>query len=417
MNHRIAVQHPTSLGRHNGGESIQTAIPSSMHSNSSFRRQPKIKWIIWLLKAHYRIQNGVLWLCQRLFFRPVKKNKYPIRRILIFRTGSLGDSICALPAMYAIRRNFPDAQIDVLTNAGAENLVSLGALIDSSLVNEILNYYNIPKIALFKLLKLKKYDVFIQLPQYDAGLFRQIRDIFIARALGIRHAFGWQVASTRFLACYQAKYIRFKNERDRLLEILERNGLQTFGCVFPLGITPEVKQKVEQMMRENRLHDKSKNVGMVVGAKRSQNRWPLAYFQELADILLASHDCVLLFGGPEDADLAGQIQGQGVWNFCGKLTPLETAEMMKYCRLVISNDTGPMHLAYAVGTPVIALFSSRDYPGKWYPPADGKNIVLRNDRLFCKNCFHDEVQGNMCLKRIGVRRVMESIKSMLKLDK
>jgi len=148
---------------------------------------------------------------------------------------------------------------------------------------------------------------------------------------------------------------------------------------------------------------------MVVGAKRAQNRWPIAYFKALAHIFLEKNYRVLLLGGPEDAALAQQIQGTDVWHLCGKLTPLETAEVMKYCQLVISNDTGPMHLSYAVGTPVVALFSSRDYPGKWYPPDDGKNVVIRNDALFCNKCVHDEVQENACMKGISIWQVINNI--------
>jgi ADP-heptose:LPS heptosyltransferase len=84
---------------------------------------------------------------------------------------------------------------------------------------------------------------------------------------------------------------------------------------------------------------------------------------------------------------------------------------MKYCKLVISNDTGPMHLAYAVGTPLIAIFSSRDYAGKWFPPENGKNIVFRNIDVYCAKCFSEEVNGNKCLREIKPGRIIEKIKS------
>lgn len=96
-----------------------------------------------LLKFHYWFLNAVLNLFSSLLF--FNKDIKGVRKILIFRTGSLGDSVCALPAIYSIRKNFPDAQIDILTNAGAENLVSLGAIIDRTIVNEIINYYGLKK--------------------------------------------------------------------------------------------------------------------------------------------------------------------------------------------------------------------------------------------------------------------------------
>ncbi|HMN25568.1 MAG TPA: hypothetical protein PKE38_13775, partial [Ignavibacteriaceae bacterium] len=166
------------------------------------------------------------------FFKRIlfgNKKDINAKKILIFRTGYLGDSVCALPAIYSIRKNFPDAEIDILTNAGANNLVSLESLIDKKIVNEIIDYREIDRKNIFLLLKKNRYDLFIQLPQYDAGLIRQIRDIFIAKGLGVKFVFGWQIGSTQFLAKYQAKFIKFENERDRLLGILEKNGLKSFG--------------------------------------------------------------------------------------------------------------------------------------------------------------------------------------------
>lgn len=368
------------------------------------------------IHLHYTMLNGVLNIFKWLLFG--NKNKIEAKKILIFRTGSLGDSVCALPAINTIRNNFPDAQIDILTNAGAENLVSLGALIDRSFVNEIINYYGMPKAELFKKLKANKYDLFIQLPQYSAAWFRQIRDIFISKSLGVKYAFGWQIGSTRFLAKHQAKFIKFENERDRLLGILKKNGLKSYGLVYPLGFNSEIKGKIRdvtlsgactelaEVAKGETEPNTNNNIGLVVGAKRPQNRWPIEYFKDVADYLLNQNKNLLLFGGPEDYELAQQIKGNKVFNFCGKLTPLETAEMMKYCKLVISNDTGPMHLAYAVDTPLIAIFSSRDYAGKWYPPENEKNIIFRNNDIYCANCFSEEVNGNKCLRSILPKQII-----------
>lgn len=361
-----------------------------------------------IILFHYRIQNFIISVVKFILFG-TRKN-ISANRILIFRTGSLGDSVCALPAIYSIRQNFPDARIDILTNTGAENLVSLGALIDRSIVNEIINYFGLEKKDLFKKLKGKKYDLFIQLPQYDAGLIRQVRDIFIAKALGVKYAFGWQVASTWFVAKHQAKLIKFENERNRLLGILERNGLKSYGLVYPLGFTEDIKNKIRNVTLSLSKGDvklnTDKNIGIVVGAKRTQNRWPIEYFKEVAKHLLENNKNILLFGGPEDFELAEQIKGENVFNFCGKLSPLETAEMMKYCKLVISNDTGPMHLAYAIGTSLIAIFSSRDYPGKWFPPQSENNIVFRNDDIYCATCFNKNCH-NECLRNIKPKKIFE----------
>lgn len=384
-------------------------------TDKDFRIKEKI--IKQLIIFHYWFLNLILKIFSFILFSK-KKFNLP-KKILIFRTGSLGDSVCALPAIYSIRKNFPDSQIHILTNAGAENLVSLGALIDKTLVNEIINYFGLPKKELFKKLKEKKYDLFIQLPQFDAGFLRQLRDIFIAKSLGVKYAFGWQVASTWFLAKWQAKFIKFENERDRLLNILVKNGLKSYGLVFPLGITEEIKSGVRERIKDKGIKDTSmparqedKNVGLVVGAKRPQNRWPIEYFKEVADYLLQRGYRILLFGGPDDVERAEQIKGENVFNFCGKLTPLETAEMMKYCTLVITNDTGPMHLAYAIGTPLIAIFSSRDYEGKWYPP--NEKYVFRVPNILCTECVDECIFSNECLYSIKPSGIKYTLDSFIK---
>ena len=367
----------------------------------------KEKIIKKLILFHYDIQNFLLKILKKLLFN--NKKVSDSKKILIFRTGSIGDSVCALPAIYSIRKNFPDAEIDILTNSGGENLISLKYIIDTSLVENIFDYWNLKKKDIWKLLKPKKYDLFIQLPQNGAPLFRQIRDIFIAKALGVKYAFGWQVASSGFFPKHQAYLIKFNNERDRLLKIIENNGLKSYGLIYPLGIQIVHQLKIEKLLKENNITDKGKNIALIVGAKRPQNRWPIEYFKQVAEYLLNGGFNIVLVGGNDEYSLAEKIvTNKNVFNLCGKLKPLETAELLKNCKLTISNDTGPMHLSYAVGTPVRAIFSSRDYPNKWFPPEDGNNIVFRNNNIYCQACFSVECNDNKCMKEISPFYIMKT---------
>lgn len=364
-----------------------------------------------LILSLYRIQNFILKSFQSLLFKKIDLLK--INKILIFRTGSIGDSVCALPAISSIRKNFPEARIDILTNSGADNFVSLSQLINKSMINVIIDYLHLDKKTLLNKLKGTSYDLFIQLPQYDASLIRQTRDIFIAKAIRAKYAFGWQVSSTQFMSKYQADIIKFDNERDRLLKILENNNLKSYGVVFPLGIQEEHKCNIEKMLKENLITNKDKNIALMVGAKRPQNRWPIEYFKELARYFLSKGFKIILVGGNNEYTLAEKIvTDKNVYNFCGKLKPLETAQLLKNCKMAISNDTGSMHLSYAVGTPVIAIFSSRDYPDKWFPPNDGKNAVLRNYNVFCNNCFNKECYDNKCIKGITPKAVIDKLCSL-----
>lgn len=363
------------------------------------------KFVMKCIQFDYRWKNLTLCGLERCLFS--KSFPREVRRILIFRTGSMGDSICALPAIYAIRKRFPEAQLHILTNAGSTNLVSLGSLIDKSLVSEIIDYHGMNKVKLFQLLNAQKYDVFIQLPQYDATWGKLIRDMLIARLLGIRKAFGWMVSSTRFLPRWQEKYMTFHPEETRLLNLLQQYGIQSSGYVYPLGINDSIKNKIATVIKSQNLQEQERNIGLVVGAKRKQNQWPISYFEEITNELLKKGFKILLFGGKEDEKKATRLKGENIQNYVGKLTPLETAEMMKYCQLIVSPDTGPMHLAYAVGIPVIAIFSGRDYKGKWYPPAYAQHHVFRG-YTHCWKCF-ESPQNCDCLHQVLPKMVLQEI--------
>ncbi len=365
-----------------------------------------------IIENSYRILNQFLRFSQWLLF--TRLNDQKPSRILIFRTGSIGDNVCALPAIDVIRKNFPDAELHVLTNAGASNLVSIENLIDNSVIDKVINYLNFSKKDLFRLLKQNKYDLFIELPQYDVSIVTLLRNMVVVKLLGVRHAFGWKLCQLFFLKKYQEKNTNFQNERDRLLEILKENKLNISSVRFPLGITKTNKQKVEDLFYTYQIKDPTKTIGIVTGAKRHRNQWPIEHFKEVVDHFIEQGYTAILFGGPEDVPKANEFRKhKQIINFCGALFPLETAEAMKRCSLVITNDTGPMHLAYAVGTPVVSLFSSRDFPGKWYPPADGINVAFRSKDISCSLCFKQTCANNICMRQISPLSVKYEAEKLL----
>ena len=356
------------------------------------------KLILKSIDWNYRARNKFILLIQAFLFN--NKGIKKAQNILIFSIGSIGDSVCRLPAIASIRKNYPNAKVDILTNQGNEELVSIDSLIDNSIINNIINYLGITGKELRRIIKRNKYDLFIELPVSLATVYRNIRNMLFVKSFGIKSAFGWEIASVKYFLKYQEKYLMFVNERERHLNNIEMNGLVNYGLAFPLAITEQRVQKINDILKRNNLTDKKKNIAFVVGAKRPQNRWPVEYFNEVAQYLMSKDFNILLVGGKEDFELGELIRGDRVYNFAGKLDPVETALLLKNCELTISNDTGPMHLSYAVGTPVIVLFSSRDFPGRWYPPQSENNKVFRNYDVPCTMCFSETCSDNICMKGI-----------------
>ncbi len=362
-----------------------------------------------VVRVDYWLRNSILKLFSNLLFN--NSNLTDINKVIIFRTGSMGDSICALPAINVVRKNYPNSQIDILTNAGASNLVSIKHLINKNLINNIIDYLDIPKSRLTQLIRKNKYDLFIELPQDQQSLTRQLRNIIWVKMLGIKKAFGWEVAATRVFPIIQAKYIKFENERDRLVNILRRNNFKNFEYEYPLNIDQNTREKIKEILIQQNLIDISKNISFVVGAKRPQNRWPIEYFKEVIKYVIERKYNAILIGDNADRELTKEMIGNRIFNFCGEFEPLETAELMKNCKIVVSNDTGPMHLSYSVGTPVIALFSKRDYANKWFPPL--ANFVQRPEGDLCVQCLNECKFDNFCLKQISPSAVIELLKKSL----
>ena len=126
-----------------------------------------------------------------------------------------------------------------------------------------------------------------------------------------------------------------------------------------------------------------------------------------------------MVGGPADRNIAGQVSGYvnlPIINLCGQFNLKELAGVIQHCRLFITNDNGPMHIAGAVGTLVIAIFGRNQAglnPVRWGPTGE-KDVVLHKD-VGCEVCLaHNCQKGFECLKAVTVENVLEEVVKNLK---
>lgn len=365
-----------------------------------------------LVDFDYRFKNGLLRLLTRRLFRPPDPAR--VRRVLVLRVGALGDGVCALPALAAIRANFTTARIDLLTRTGGENRVSLGDLVSPNVVDEVIPFQKTAALRLAKQLRLGRYDLFIELSQSHARFGNQLLHLLWARWVGFPAAFGWEVTATRWFRRFQEQSRPFPDERTRLLAMLAARGLRVPRTQrFPLAIRTADEIAVAERLARYGLGDATRNIALVIGASRPQNRWPIRNFDRVSCWLLEQGFRVLIVGGPEDVPLAAQLTAHPHLHDCtGRLTPVQSAVLLRNCRCCVTNDTGTLHLAYTVGTPVVALFSARDYPGLWFPPV-GNHHVLRTENVPCGVCLSARCRDNVCLRAIHPERVITVLKTVL----
>lgn len=359
-----------------------------------------------LLFTHWTIQlkNFFLFFFRKALFRKINSP----RQILVFRTGSIGDSICAIPSIISIGKTFPGASIDILTNAGRKNLVGLHYLLAPEYYRAIIDYNGLSKRQLFNLLIKKKYDLVVQLPQVDASFVSLLRDMIVFRAIA-PSGIGWFVSQSKWFRQLQSKHLIFPNENQRLLSYLNKKKFATEGIQIKLNIQQQDVELINALFVKENITPIDKKLCIVIGAKRPQNRWPIEYFKTVAEYFVSKYK-IILIGAEEDNLLAQPLMRiSDVVNFCGKLTPMQSAVVLSLCDLTLSNDTGPMHMSYAVNTPTIALFSCRDLPGKWYPPLTKNNIVFRTEAVECEACFSETCNNNICMKAILPEKIIQII--------
>jgi ADP-heptose:LPS heptosyltransferase len=358
-----------------------------------------------ILNFLYKSINGAIVFIQSLIFKDIKKND--VKKILIYRVGTLGDNITAMPSIYNIIENYSNSQIDLLYSSGGNDALSIDKLIEKSYFSEIINYNDHSKKDLIKLLKSKKYSLIIELPSNLSTFFKNLRNMFYFRFfVGIKSGFGWKVSTIILFKRMQDKCIVFDNEIDRLQNILKDNDLKINNTNFIL----------KRLNNEGQLYEKhniygDNNIAITVGAKRKQNQWPIEYFQKVVYFILERGCTIYIIGGKEDIETSSKLKiNEKLINLCGRLTPIESSSILKKCKLLITNDTGVMHLAYAVDVPIIALFSAWQYDGKWYPPHNKSNKVLRDHNVKCKLCFNDKCKDNICMKNIKPQEIINELK-------
>ncbi|OQP49447.1 glycosyltransferase family 9 protein [Niastella populi] len=365
------------------------------------------KYKLYISALYVSIQNAILQFLNRRIYS--KRKRHP-NRILVFRTGSLGDSVCATPALSAIRKHFPGAQITLLTNAGGKNLVNPVNVISKNLYDDVIDYLGVQPFELYKILKKRKFDYVIQLPQVDASFFSLIRDLIFFRFIA-SEGWGWKISRALLFKKVLEKNVAYPNESERLINLAKENGIETAENKFHLNISSDDKQKVEEYFLQNGIQDK-KVITVAVGANSVKNRWPINYFEEVIKHFHHKYP-ILLSGGKDDIELVSRFNGMyQVYNTCGMFTPMQSALLIKKSAVALCNDTGPLHLSYAVGTPIVGLFASRDFYGKWFPPENSVNRTFRTPDIDCSLCFFNACSNNICMQAIMPSDVISAVEEL-----
>jgi ADP-heptose:LPS heptosyltransferase len=257
----------------------------------------------------------------------------------------------------------------------------------------------------------EKYDAVVELPADVDTFYTQIRNMIFFRMLGIKCGGGWCVSNTLFLKKWQLKELVFEREQERLKKILQQIGIRTHQEDYHSLYNASDLDFVKSSFLKAKNINSDKIIAIATGAKLERKKWPMERFKEVTFHLLEVGYQVFLIGDAKDAEETATWQHQLLVNLQGKLTIPQTAALLSHCKLLLCNDSGPMHLAYAAGAKVLALFSARNYRDKWYPP-DG-NKILVNYNVDCAICRKQMCSNNICMQLIEVSEVKKELDVLL----
>jgi heptosyltransferase-3 len=307
-------------------------------------------------------------------------------RILIYRLGSLGDTVLALPCFRLVRETHPGAAITVLTNAPVSGKAAPleAVLAGMGLIDGVIPYplgLRDPRqiAALIGRLRREKFDLAISLAA-PRGLSASIRDWLFLKACGIPRIAGIPFQRRDLVPARRSDGALFESEAERLAR-----RVREFGAIdlsdprrFDLGLNAEEKAEANRLLAGAGIAGPF--LAASIGTKTPLNDWGEANWRRLLEEVTRTHPNLgLVFLGSADEsvrsqNLLGGWHGPGA-DLCGKTSPRVSAAVLARAALYLGHDSGPMHLAAAAGTRCVAIYSARCPPGQWFPlGADHENL-------------------------------------------
>ena len=337
------------------------------------------------------------------------------RRALIYRPGSLGDTLVSLPAIAEIRRRYPGHSLTLLTERPTAGRVSPWAVLQGTGWFGDAHFYAVKaatasdrlhNIRLAMSLRRTGYDeVFSLAPRRTA---RQLRiDAAIFRGV---------VGAARYHAAPRPAWpippdAPAEYEGLRLLRIVDPGASIASLLRFRLAVPAAERELCEGLLSGLGIRRDQTLIAVAPGSGRATTRWPLERFADVGAALLRQFgDAVLLaIGGTRDIALCDELcsaWGRRAHNLAGRLSVFGSASMLSRCAMLIGNDSGPTHLAAAVGVPCVAIYSARNPRGLW--DLVGPGHVVIQERPECAGCRLDDCvsEARKCLTRIDARRVV-----------
>jgi len=356
----------------------------------------------------------------RILFAMSKTMLHPRRqdpRVLIIKPSSLGDIVHALPVLAALRARWPFAHVAWLVSRPFATLLEGHPLLDEVIVFDRQGYGRMLRspvravdfVRFLRRLRRQRFDAVLDLQ----GLFRSG---FLAWATGATRRFGFADARELAWLFYTRRVPgdrRATHAVDMNLRLAAAAGFDTQTVTFPLGLRREELDEARTLLDRAAGTALPRFVALAPGARWETKRWPVERLAQLIERLHAGgFPPVVLLGGPDDRFLAERIRGATrgpIVDLTGRTTLRQLAALLSLAEVVICHDSGPMHVAAALGKPLVALFGPTD-PARTGPYGRPESII--RVPLDCSPCYERQcpLGHHNCMQKIDVETVLSAVR-------
>ena len=348
------------------------------------------------------------------------------RNILIVRTDRMGDVVLTTPAIKALKLGWPEAKLSILVTPATRDLIVGNPYLDEILVDDRGGTHRGPIgfARLVALLRRKKFDLAIiyhtkkrtNLACFLAG---------IPRRTGYRNnKFGFLLTDPILDERHRGR----KHESQYCLDVLRHLGVPADKILdkspealledIYVAVTPQARNWADQFCQDNRISEHNRPIAIHPGASDPAKQWPSEQFAELIDRLSGRYSSpIIIIGAGHASEAVLEILPRvkvPVINLTDKTTVGQMAALLQRCRILVSNDSGPVHVAAGVGIPVISIFT-RDQPGinpeRWQPLGKFSRVVCVSP----SSATAASLTGAKSPEAIPTQAVLEAVDAIFKL--
>lgn len=340
------------------------------------------------------------------FLRTKTFHKESTRNILVIALKRVGDTILSIPTFRAIKESLPQSQVTVFANSYVKDILERIKYIDN-LVTYDKEFSFLQRARVVRQLSRNQFDLAVDLTcdyTFEGGLWAYLS--------GARYRVGYNTYARGFLFNKPVKHERRPlHVIDEILNIVKSINLDTQDKSLRIRASEEAEESIRQFLREMNVKDKDLLIGIHPGGHYPTQMWSRERFADVADEMTEKYKAqLILIGGPKEEGLISQIKQKM------KNKPLifldqpvrNLLALIQTCHLLVCNNSGPLHMATALGTQTVSTMGPT-LAERWWPYGQGHVVIRKNLPCISCNEGYCRIKTHDCMRLITVEEMFEAI--------